>query len=275
FTTFAIAPLIIVVVQIVGFVLGQHHDTLHTLHDYLQQSAGRDAADGIQSIVTATFAQRHVGFVAQAISWVVFIFAAIGLFAALQQALNTIWDVQPEKQGWLEIVRSRALAFGVVLAIAFLLLVSLVVNSALTAAGTALQQVFPFFPTVMKVVDFVVSFAVITALFALLFEYLPECRIAWSDVWAGAVVSALLFVVGQFVLGWYLGRAGISSTYGAFGGLVVFLLWVNYSSQIMLFGAEFTHVYAKRHGSKKNEPSNEDLVPTVTGREPSLQRGGS
>ncbi|MGH7660039.1 MAG: YihY/virulence factor BrkB family protein [Vulcanimicrobiaceae bacterium] len=254
FTVFAVAPLIIVLVEIAGFILGQHHGTLDMLYGYLQQSAGKSAASGIQAIVDATFNQQRSGMLMQIVGWVVFIMAAIGLFSAIQQALNTIWDVTPAKKGWLETLRQRALSFGVVLAIAFFLLLFLVINSALTVAANGLQHVFAFFPTLMKIVDFVVSWAAIAALFALLFEYLPECRIEWRDVWAGASMTSLLFVVGQFLLGWYLGRAGVSSGYGAFGGLVVFLIWVNYSAQIMLFGAEFTQVYARRHGSKKNEP---------------------
>jgi membrane protein len=136
-----------------------------------------------------------------------------------------------------------------VLCMAFVLLVSLGLNSALTIAGSAMSQVLPLLPTLMKGVDFVVSLALITLVFSLLFEYLPDCRIAWHDVWLGAGVSALLFVIGQFALGWYLGRAGISSSYGSFGGIVVFMLWAYYSAQILLLGAEFTHVYAAKFGS--------------------------
>lgn len=263
FTMFAVAPLIIIVVEIAGFILGQHHQTLNMLYGYLQQSAGKSAAAGIQAIVSDTFNQRRSGTLMQIVGWVVFIVAAVGLFSAIQEALNTIWDVTPEKKDWRDMIKERALSFGVVLLIAFLLLVFLVINSALTVAAHGLQHVFSFFPTLMKILDFVVSWAAITALFALLFEYLPECRIEWRDVWVGAGATALLFVIGQFLLGWYLGRAGISSGYGAFGGLVVFLIWVNYSAQIMLLGAEFTHVYARRHGSRMNNLQAKD-VETIT-----------
>ena len=149
------------------------------------------------------------------------------------------------------------MSFAGVLCIAFLLLVALGANTILTIAGHALTHVFPFFPTLIKIADFVLSFALIMALFGLLFKFLPECEIAWSDVWLGAAATALLFVVGQFLLGWYLGRTGISSTYGAFGALVVFLVWVNYSAQIMLLGAEFTHVYASHFGSLASKTTTE------------------
>jgi membrane protein len=185
----------------------------------------------------------------QIIGWSVFVVAAVGLFSALQEALNTVWDITPRKRTLPEIVKARLFSFGLVLGIAFLLLVSLGINAALTVAGTAMMHVLPGFPSIIKALDFAVSFGLVAALFALMFEFLPERRIAWRDVWYGAVVAAFLFVVGQFLLGWYLGRAGVSSGYGSFGSLVVFLIWIFYSAQIMLFGAEFTHVYARRFGS--------------------------
>lgn len=249
FTMFAVAPLIIVVVEIAGFFLGQHQTVLHTLYGYMSTTAGPSAAHGIQAIVSATFSNRKAGVLSQIVGWTVFVVGAVGLFSSLQEALNTVWDVTPDKRTLLATVKDRLLSFATVLGIAFLLLVSLGVNALLTVGSSALVHVFPGFPTVAKALDFLLSLAMITLLFALIFELLPERRIAWRDVWLGAAVSALLFVLGQFVLGWYLGRAGITSGYGAFGGLIVFLIWVYYSAQIMLFGAEFTHVYARRFGS--------------------------
>jgi membrane protein len=246
FTMFAIAPLLILIVEIAGFFLGRHQAVLTQLYGYLSSTAGPTAARGIQSVVTATFSHRGAGIAAQIVAWCAFAFAAVGLFASLQNALNTVWDVAPAKKDFLETLKGRLLSFGMVLAVAFVLLVSLGLNSAMTVAASATARVFPFFPALLKVVDFGISFALIAAVFALLFAYLPECRIAWRDVWLGAAVSALLFVVGQFLLGWYLGRAAISSLYGAFGGIVVFLFWSYYSAQILLLGAEFTHVYARR-----------------------------
>jgi membrane protein len=256
FTIFAVAPLIIIIVEIAGLVLGRHQAVLNELYAYLARTAGPSAAHGVASIVTATFAHRKAGIIAQIVGWSVFVLAAVGLFSSLQEALNVVWGITPEKRGLLRTVKDRLLSFGLVLCAAFVLLVSLGLNAIMTAAGAALIHVAPAFPTLLKVADFVVSFGLITAVFALLFEYLPECRVAWRDVWLGAAVSALLFVVGQFLLGWYLGRAGISSSYGAFGGLIVFMLWTYYSAQILLFGAEFTHVYAQRHGSLRDEASS-------------------
>lgn len=249
YTMFAVAPLIIVLVEIAGLILGQHHNALHAIYGYLQKDAGAGGAKAVQSMVTATFAEKRSGIIAEIIGWIVFIMAAIGLFSSLQQALNTVWDVKPKNQGWKATVRQRLWSFVVVLGIALLLLVSIGINAGLTVMSAALTHVFPGFATLMKVADFIVSWAFIAAAFALLYEFLPERRIEWRDVGIGAAFSSFLFVVGQFLLGWYLGRAGIASGYGVFGSLVVFLLWVNYSAQILLFGAEFTHVYAQRYGS--------------------------
>lgn len=251
FTVFAVAPLVIVVVEIAGFFLGSHQRVLDQLYGYMDTSAGPSAAHGIEAIVSATLSQRKAGIISQVVGWTVFAFAALGLFSSLQEALNTVWDVAPQKRNLLETIRERLLSFAAVLGIAFLLLVSLGLNALLTIASSALSHVFPGFPVLLKVLDFAVSLALVTALFGLMFEFLPECKIAWRDVWLGAAVSAILFVIGQFLLGWYLGRAGVSSGYGSFGGLIVFLIWVYYSAQIMLFGAEFTRVYAKRFGTRR------------------------
>lgn len=249
FTAFAIAPLIIVIVEILGFFLGSHQSTLNMLYGYLQRDAGPTASGAIKAIVTATFNQQRHGSLAQIVGWAVFVLAAIGLFSAVQFALNKIWDVDPKKQTFLLALKERGAAFAVMLVIALLLFASMGINAVLTVAATALSHAFPGAATLAKIADFVVSFGVIWVAFAVLFEYLPDTRIEFRDVWTGAALTSLLFVIGQFLLGWYLGRAGVSSGFGAFGSLVVFLIWTNYSSQIMLFGAAFTKVFAQQHGS--------------------------
>lgn len=249
FVAFAIAPLIIVLVEIAGLVIQDHQRVLNLIFGYLQRDAGAGAG-AVKQIVAATFNEPRKGIVAEIIGWIVFIVAAVGLFGAVQFALNTIWDVTPQKMTFKQAVRQRASSFGVMLGIALLLLVSMEVNALLTMMSAYFTHIFPGFATLMKIADFAVSFGVLWVAFAALYEYLPECRIEWRDVWMGAAVTSFLFVVGQFLLGWYLGRAGISSGYGAFGSLVVFLIWVNYSAQIVLFGAEVTQVFARRYGSK-------------------------
>jgi membrane protein len=249
FTLFAVAPLFIVVVEIVGAVLGQHQQVLDTLYGYLAHSARPEAANDIRTIVQATLSHQRSGFVGQIVGWALFVLGAIGLFSAFQHALNTIWEVTPKKNGLVEAIRSRAVSFALVVVVALLLLVSLLVNSFLGAAALALAHVSPVLPTLAKWVDYVVSVAVVAALFAVIYEYLPDVHVEWRNVWPGAIVSAVLFVVGQALLSWYFAYTGMASTFGVLGGIVAFLIWANYSGQIVLLGAEFTRVYAQRHGS--------------------------
>ncbi len=255
FALFAIAPLVIVVVEIAGFFLGSHRAVLDQLHRYLAQTAGVEAARGIDAIVTATFSQRRSGFVAQAAGWAAFVLGAIGFFGSLQEALNTIWNVKPAKFGFLKLVKERLLSFVMVLGVAFVLLISLALNSVVSAAEAATATILPVFPVTVQIVDIGVSLVLVTLVFGLLYEYLPDCRIAWRDVWLGAAASAVLFVAGQTFLAWYIGRTAIASSYGAFGGIVVFLVWSFYSAQILLLGAEFTHVYALKFGSLRSARS--------------------
>ena len=176
---------------------------------------------------------------------------AAGFFGQLQDALNTIWKVEPKPdRGWLAVLRERFLPFTMVLGTGFLLLMSLVLSAALEALGEFLTpEAMPGGAWLWRRLNLLVALAVVTLLFALIYKYLPDVRIAWGDVWVGAVVTAVLFTLGKYLIGLYLGRSGVSSTYGAAGSLVLILLWVYYSSQVFLFGAEFTRIYAIRRGS--------------------------
>jgi membrane protein len=251
YMTFAIAPMIIVVVAVAGLVLGHHRVVLDEIYAYIGSAAGPASATAIQSIVHAAFTQMQSGALAKTIGWVIFLVATIGLFTVLQDALNIVWDVTPTKLSLADFLRSRALAVAGVVTIALLLTVSLAANSALTIAGKDMASISPSLPFVMKSLDFTISFLVIAGLLSLLYKFMPACRVEWRDVWLGSVLTSLLFVIGQFLLGWYLGRAAVSSPFGAFTSLIVFLLWTNYSAQIMLFGAEFTQVFAQAHGSRR------------------------
>lgn len=250
FTTFAIAPLIIVLVEIGGLFLGSHGSLRDEIFTYMSQTAGPAGTAAVRAIVDSTLSHQGQGIVSQIIGWAVFILAAIGMFGALQDALNTVWEVKPQPSAGIgATIKARVLSFGLLLAVAFILLVSLGVTTAITGLAAHLNGVLPGLPVLVKAIDFAVSFGVITLLFAMIYRYLPDVRIEWRDVWAGSALTAVLFDVGQFLLGWYLGRASVASAYGAFGSLVVFLLWTNYSAQIFLFGAEFTHAFARRSGS--------------------------
>jgi membrane protein len=256
YLTFAIAPLIIVVVAIAGLVLGHHRAVLDEIYAYIGSAAGQGAAAAVQSIVRATFLQMQAGTLAKAIGWVIFLVATIGLFSALQDALNIVWEVTPTKLDIAGFLRTRALAVAAVVTIALLLTVSLAVNSALSLAVNAAAGISPSMPIAVKSLDFVISFLVVAGCLSLIYKFLPAARVEWRDVWLGGLVTSLLFVIGQFLLGWYLSRAVVTSTFGTFASLVVFLLWTNYSAQIMLFGAEFTHVFAHAHGSRsRTNPS--------------------
>jgi len=259
FTAFAIAPLIIIILEIAALVLGSNRQAMNLIFGYLQRDAG-PGAGAVRQIVTATINESHKGIMAEIISWIILVVAAIGLFNAVQFALNQVWDLTPVKLSIWKAVKQRLAGFVALMAISVLLLLSIAVNAVLTGAGGYLTHVFPGFATLLKIADFVISFGVIWVGFAILFEYLPDCHVEWRDVWPGAAITAFLFVVGQFLLGWYLGRAAVSSGFGAFGSLVAFLIWVNYSAQIMLLGAEFTHVYAQRYGSLRYAPTTRGEV---------------
>ena len=241
FAAFAIAPLIIVVVEIAGFFLNSHHQALHAIYSAIPAAGGT----AVRQIVTATFSQPRKSVVTQIVGWIVFVVAAIGLFSALQFALNAAWDLQQQRRGFWTTVRERALSFCMMLVAALLLMLSVIGTTVLQAFSAELASHGAAVVELSKTADFLISLLVVWLLFTLLFEYLPDTRIAWRDVWVGAGITALLFVIGQSLLGWYLGRTAVASTYGAFGSLVIFLLWANYSSQIVLLGAEFTHVYAQ------------------------------
>jgi membrane protein len=240
FAAFAVAPLIIVAVAIASAFLHGHQSAINEIYSRLP---GPETV-AVRQIVSATLGQPRQGLIAQIAGWAFFVIAALGLFGSLQFALNTTWDVTPQKMGIWQTIRRRAVSFVMMLAVAALLLLSVIADAALTAVLAYLPHAFGDQATLVKGTDSALSFAIVWLLFAVLFEFLPDARIAWRDVWIGAGITALLFVAGQFLLGFYLGRAGIGSAYGAFGSLVVFLLWANYSAQIVLFGAEFTHVYA-------------------------------
>ena len=246
FTTFAIAPLIIIVVEVAGAILGSHRAVLEAIYGYAGANAGPDASRLLRSIVAATFSQHRSGMWAQVVTWAVLLASAFGWCGSIQEALNTIWDVKPTKRGLVETLKARAIPFAMMLGIAVLLLLSVFINAAVAAANGLLARVFPGLPFLATVLDLAVALLLTTSLFALLFETVPECRIPWRHAWPGALVSGVLFVAGQFVLGRYLAHLGTSSTFGGFAGLAVFLIWIYYSAQIVLLGAEFTRVYARR-----------------------------
>ena len=253
YTIFSLAPLIIIVLGIVTFVLGSSDEAVELLKTQVASLMGSSGADTVNEVITAASEQSFSSSIlATLIGLGTLIFAATGVFGQLQDAMNTIWEVQPKPGlGIMNFIRARFLSFAMILGIGFLLLVSLVLSAILAALGEFLAQLVAGSSVVIgQIINNFVSFGVITLLFALIFKMLPDAQIAWRDVWLGAAVTALLFTVGKFFIGLYLGNKSFGSTYGAAGSLLILLLWVYYSAQILLFGAEFTQVYARRFGSR-------------------------
>jgi len=247
YTAFSIAPLLIIVIAIAAVVFGEQA-AQGQIVGQIQSLVGREGAEAIQTMIQNS-RKPTTGTIATIISIGILLFGATNVFAQLQDALNTIWEVAP-KPGVKGLVKARFISFTMILGVGFLLLVSLVLSTVLAILGNYLGGLFPNLQLLWSVINFAVSFGIITLLFALIYKFLPDVKITWSDVGIGAAITALLFTIGKSVLGLYLANSSVGSTYGAAGSFVVLLLWVNYSAQILLFGAEFTQVYANKYGSQ-------------------------
>ena len=247
YTLFAIAPILIVATAVAGMAFGATA-VRGEIIDQLDQLIGPDGAFAVQSLLEGA-TRRRPGVVAAMLGGITFVIAATGAFLELQAALNTIWRVTA-KPG----IRFRAFlidrlrSFGLVIAIGFLLMVSLAMTAALAAVGAWLARDAPSVPLVWTSVNLLVSLIVATTLFALLYRSLPDVTLRWRDVTTGAFVTAVLFTIGQQLIGVYVGRSSLSSSYGAAGSVMVLLLWVYYSCQVVLLGAEFTRIYAAHQG---------------------------
>jgi membrane protein len=247
YTVFAMPPLFMIAIFIASLVF----DPTAVQSQMFSQVGGligKKSAEAVQGAMMAQY-QGDKGFIASAIAIVTLLVTSTGLFIELQDALNSIWRVEAKPgHGILGFIRMRMLSFAMVVGIGFLLMVSLIVSAAVAAVTKYVGGLLPGIGIISEIGSDVVSFAVITVLFALIFKVLPDVKIAWRDVWIGGAVTSLLFTGGKFLLGWYLGRSTTISAYGAAGSLVLILLWVYYSAQILFFGAEITKVYAKRFG---------------------------
>jgi membrane protein len=249
YTLFAIAPILLVATAIAGSVFGEEA-VRGEIVGQLDHLVGSEGALAVQSLLEGA-AHRRSGFVATVIGGIAFLIASTGAFLELQVAFNTIWRVKPNPGGhFYPFVIDRLRSFGLVVAIGFLLLVSLAVTAALAALNSWLFNLSPSNALLWNTVNTLVSIVATTGLFALLFRFLPDVRLRWRDVTTGALVTAVLFTIGQQVIGLYLGQSSIASSYGAAGSMMILLLWVYYSCQILLFGAQFTRVWACRHGAK-------------------------
>jgi membrane protein len=251
YAAFSIAPLLVIIVSIINFIY--RSDELPQVQRQIALVTGNNAAEAIVATIRGIQAQGE-STKATIISIVILLIGATGLFTALQDAMNAIWNAPPRVGSmWSEILRTRLLSFVLVIAISILLLASLVLSTVLAAISAFFQGLFPITAEIWPLVDFCVSFAITTILFAMIFKILPDVYVKWSDVWIGAAVTAALFAIGKIVIGLYLGRSAFLSVYGAAGSLAVLLAWVYYSSQILFLGAEFTQVYAHHRTRRRNE----------------------
>ena len=250
YSLFSLAPVLIVAVSVAGLVFGEkvaQGEIIRQFHDLM----GAQGAAAIETIMQST-SRPALGTFATSLGLLAIFIGASGAFNELQDALNTIWKVdRGTKNFWRITGRHRFFSLGLVVATGFLLLTSLVVTAVLSAAAGFISNWARISTILLESIHSVFSFAVITMLFALIFKFIPDTKVLWSDVRMGAVVTSLLFAVGKVVIGFYLGHSAFTSAYGAAASLVVFLIWIFYSAQILLFGAELTHVYAFRCGSRR------------------------
>lgn len=261
YTLLSVAPLLVLLVSMLGLFYGDEA-ARGEVASQLAAGLGDEASRGIEDLIAEARVPTH-GLLGTIIGVVVLLFGASGVFRELQESLNTVWEIEPKKgRGVLGVIKDRFFSFTMVLGVGFLLLVSLVISTVLSALGSSITPDAPALSVLFQILNALVSFAFVTVLFALMYRVIPDVRIAWRDVFTGAAVTALLFTLGKFLLGLYLGRASVSSPYGAAGSLVVFILWVYYSAQILFLGAEFTQVYATTLGSRILP--DEDAVSTTS-----------
>ncbi|MEM7716929.1 MAG: YihY/virulence factor BrkB family protein [Cyanobacteria bacterium P01_A01_bin.68] len=274
YTVFSLAPLLIITIAIAGTVFGDDAARGEIVRQ-IQGLVGKDGAEVIQTALEN--AQRpDTRNLASIISIGVLLFGASNVFAQIQDALNTIWEVQPKPgRSLVQTLRKRFLSFAMVGGVGFLLLVSLVVNTGLAAMVNYFSNLVPGVDWIWQVANFAISFGVITVLFAIIYKFMPDVKIDWSDVWVGSAITSLLFVIGKSLLGLYLGNGSFGSAYGAAGSLVVVLAWINYAAQIIFFGAEFTQVYASKYGSRIVPDENAMRVPEVDRAKQGMNRRNS
>lgn len=249
YTVFALPPLLILLVLVVG-VFWDPVEVQRAMETQFSTLIGDEGGRAIREMLTHAQRPGSGGTLATMLGAAALLFGAIGAFMQLQGALNRAWEVKPDpkKGGIRNFIAKRVLSAGMVLAVAFLLIVSLAVSAILSSLGSSM----PFIPEpALHAVDVTISFGVLTVLFAAIFRFLPDAEIAWRDVWVGAFVTSMLFVIGKFVIGFYLGRSAPGDAYGAASALAVILVWIYYAGMIVLFGAEFTQAWAQRIGARK------------------------
>jgi len=274
YTLFSIAPLLLIAIAVAGSVFGREASQ-NQIIGAIQDLVGFESARAIQAIIESAGRRPDSGFLATATGMVLLLLGAAGVVGQLQDSLNAIWRVAFKTgRGLKGFVQDRLISYTMVLGVGFLLVVSLVVSALLTAVSGIVGGYLTIEAATAQSLDLIVSFALITLLFAVIYKYVPDVRIAWSDVWLGAATTSLLFAAGKFLIGFYLGHSTITSIYGAAGSLVTLLLWVYYSSLMFFFGAELTQVYATRYGSKVTYAGKAQKPANDSQKRPSKSCGG-
>ncbi|HSM72969.1 MAG TPA: YihY/virulence factor BrkB family protein, partial [Anaerolineales bacterium] len=264
YTTFSIAPLLAIVIALAGLLGGR--EAAHGLvMAQVEDLTGAQGREFVQSMIE-TAAEPTTGAMASIIGAGVLILGALGVFNEMQNALNTIWDVEPKPikelgpRIW-SFISKRLLSFSLLVGIGFLLLVSLVVSAGLSALSDYIRG-FPVFSEIMiQVLNIIISLGIITVLFAMIFKFVPDVEVTWRNVWLGAAITAIFFTIGKTLIGLYLGRSNVGATFGAAGSLVLIMVWVYYSSQILFLGAEFTQVYSKMTSPKPPPSEHAEPLP--------------
>jgi membrane protein len=263
YTLFSLSPLLVISIAVAGFVFDRE-----AAHDQIVQTIqgliGRESAEAVQSMILYAGNKPETGMVSTLLGGIFLLFGAGGVVGQLQTSLNKIWDVQGQSHSGLhDFIRKRFISFAMVLGVGFLLLVSLAVSAFITGLTRFIGGLVGEAAVIAHLLDIVISFGSVTLLFAMIYKFLPDVEIHWKDVWIGAALTSVLFTIGKFLIGFYLGTSGVTSAYGAAGSLITILLWVYYSALIFFWGAEFTQVYAMQYGSGVIPAANADSDNTA------------
>ena len=252
YTLFSIAPILVIAMAIAGYVFGSQYTEIHLLAE-MQGLLGDAGAAAVKGLLTSAQQSEKKGLAAT-LGAVTLIIGATSVFGELQNTLDFIWETPKGETSvaWWRILRARLLSFGLIMGVGFLLMVSLIVSAGLAALGEWLNSFMGKSSVILPALDLLISLAMTSLLFAMIYKYVPKERVAWGDVWVGGFVTACLFTFGKTLIGLYIGRSSLSSAYGAAGSVMVLLVWIYYSAQIFLLGAEFTHVFAYSHGSRRH-----------------------
>jgi membrane protein len=263
YTLFSLAPLLVISIAVAGFVFGReaaHNQIVGTMRGL----TGQQSAEAIQAMIQSASNKPKTGLVSTLLGAIFLLFGAGGVVGQLQTSLNAIWRVRPKPgTGVRDFIRKRFISFAMVLGIGFLLLVSLAVSAFISGLTQFMGSLHETVALITHLLDVVISFALVTLLFAMIYKFLPDIEIHWKDVWIGAALTSILFTTGKFLIGFYLGNSGVTSVYGAAGSSITVLLWVYYSALIFFLGAEFTQVYATQYGSGVVPAKNAESDPVA------------